>query len=229
MRLLWLWRLTRPDLQFIVTRLATRVTQWSKFEDRQIHRCVAYLNSNQDILLKGSVSHYGDMKLNVFTDADFAGDVHSAKSTSGLWIEVSTNDSYTCPLYWQSKRQGSVARSTTEAELIAMANGLFGEVYNLQEFIQQLCHTELEVTFRQDNNAVLQVLQNGYSAKLRHCGRVHRVNVSSVTEALQDPLFSAEYCTTDSQKANGHTKAVSPTEWSLTLGEYGLKWGLHSL
>ena len=134
----------------------------------------------------------------------------SAKSTSGLWIEVSTNDSYTFPLYWQSKRQGSIARLTTEAELIAMANGLFGEVYNLQEFIQQLCHTELEVTFRQDNNAVLQVLQNGYSAKLRHCGRVHRVNVSSDRSTTGSFVQCGILCTTDSfdsQKANGPHKS----------------------
>jgi hypothetical protein len=34
MHLLWLLRLTRPDLSFIVTRLASRVTTWTKFENR---------------------------------------------------------------------------------------------------------------------------------------------------------------------------------------------------
>lgn len=180
MRLLWLSRLTRPDLAFIVTRLASRVTTWSKFEDRQLHRCVAYLNTSKDVILKGCVSHQNDIRLDVYTDADFAGCVHSVKSTSGLWIEISSTEC-AFPLYWQSKRQSSIARSTTEAELIAMANGLYGEVYNLQSFIQQLIGGVVEVKFFRDNSAVLQVLEAGYSARLRHCGRVHKVKVASVS------------------------------------------------
>jgi hypothetical protein len=80
------------------------------------------------------VGHEGGVKLNVYIDADFAGCVYSAKSTSGLWLEVSTNG-HSFPLYWQSKRQSSVARSTTESEFIAMTNGMFGEIYNMQAFL----------------------------------------------------------------------------------------------
>ena len=36
MRGLWLSRLARPDLSFAITRLASRVTKWTKFEDRQL-------------------------------------------------------------------------------------------------------------------------------------------------------------------------------------------------
>ena len=225
MRLLWLSRLTRPDLSFIVTRLASRVTSWTKFEDRQLHRCVSYLNASKEFVLKGSVAHHGDIRLDVYTDADFAGCINSVKSTSGLWIEISGGE-HTFPLYWQSKRQSSVARSTTEAELIAMANGLFGEVYNLQSFLQQLIGKELEVKFFQDNNAVLQVLEAGYSAKLRHCGRVHKVNVASISEALEDESLTAEHCTTREQKANGFTKIVPPIEWPLTLQQINLDYKL---
>lgn len=34
MRLLWLARLSRPDLAFIVGRLASNVSQWSQWDDR---------------------------------------------------------------------------------------------------------------------------------------------------------------------------------------------------
>ena len=105
-------------------------------------------------------------------------------------------------MHWQSKRQSSVARSTTEAELIAMANGLYGEVYNLQSFVQQLVGSQIEVKFFQDNSAVLQVLEAGYSARLRHCGRVHKVNIAAVSEALQDESVNAQHYTTLQQKAN---------------------------
>lgn len=226
MRLLWLSRLTRPDLSFIVARLASRVTTWTRFEDRQLHRCVAYLNTSKEVILKGTVAHEGDIKLHVYTDADFAGCIHSVKSTSGLWVEISSGSDCAFPVYWQSKRQSSVARSTTEAELIAMANGLYGEVYNLQSFVQQLIGDVVEVKFFQDNSAVLQVLKAGYSAKLRHCGRVHKVNVASISESLEEDSISADHCTTLQQKANGFTKIVPPVEWPLTLCQLSLDYKL---
>ena len=38
MRLLWLSRLSRPDIFFIVRRLAANVSRWSRWVDRQLHR-----------------------------------------------------------------------------------------------------------------------------------------------------------------------------------------------
>ena len=174
MRLLWLSRLTRPDLSFIVTRLASRVTAWTKFEDRQLHRCVSYLNTSVEVVLTGSVSHE--------------------------------------------------ARSTTESELIAMANGMFGEVYNMQAFLESLVNKTVNVEFHQDNSAVLQVLKAGYSAKLRHTGRVHKVNVASIAEALEDKSISASHCVTLDQKANGFTKIIPPNEWPMTLNQLSLNY-----
>ena len=176
-----------------------------------------------EVVLTGSVSHEGEIKLNVYTGADFAGCVHSAKSTSGLWMEVSTGD-HSFPLYWQSKRQSSVARSTTESELIAMANGMFGEVYNMQAFLESLVNKTVNVEFHQDNSAVLQVLKAGYSAKLRHTGRVHKVNVASIAEALEDKSISASHCVTLDQKANGFTKIIPPNEWPMTLNQLSLNY-----
>ena len=100
-----------------------------------------------------------------------------------------------------------------------------GEVYNLQSFLQQLIGKELEVKFFQDN-VVLQVLEAGYSAKLRHCGRVRKANVASISEALEDENLTAEHCTTREQKANGFTKIVPPIEWPLTLQQINLDYKL---
>jgi len=58
-------------------------------------------------------------KLEVFTDADWAGSVEDRKSTSGyctlLWGNLVT---------WRSKKQAVVARSSAEAEYRAMAHGI---------------------------------------------------------------------------------------------------------
>ena len=94
------------------------------------------------------------------------------------------------PVLCSSKKQSSTARSTTEAELIACASALFGEVLNLHTMIESL----VGIHVQQDNPAAITVMITGYSAKLRHCGRVHRVNVASTHEQLEQGIFTLRYC-----------------------------------
>ena len=119
-------------------------------------------------------------------------------------------------------RQGSVARSTTEAEIISMATGMFGKVLNLEPFLEYLIQKSIEVRFHQDNDAVLKILKNKYSAILRHLNRVHRANVASICEILDDAVISAIYCPSAEQRANGFTKIIPPQEWVLTLKQMQL-------
>ena len=108
--------------------------------------------------------------MEVYTDADFA-----AKSTSGIMIARRSGDAQ-YPLHWCSRKQSSAARSTPEAELIAMATAMFTEVMNVQSMLERLLERPVRVNCRQDNQAMVQILESGYSAKLRHAPRVHRVN-----------------------------------------------------
>ena len=63
---------------------------------------------------------------------------------------------------------------------------------------------------------MLAILKSGYSARLRHMNRVHRVNVASVRERLAQPIVSAVYCRTNCQRANGSTKVIPPA-WPAVL------------
>ena len=132
--------------------------------------------------LRPIVEHDLAPTLLVFTDSDFASCPYTSKrfskSTSGVVYVLQTGSSY-FPLLWSSKKQNSTARSTTEAELIACASALFGEAFNLHTMIESLTEVRVPVSFQQDNQAAITVIQSGYSAKLRHAGRVHRVNVTS--------------------------------------------------
>ena len=51
MKCLWLSRLARPDISFAVQRLASRITRWTKWEDRQMLRLVSYLNSTSKYVM----------------------------------------------------------------------------------------------------------------------------------------------------------------------------------
>ncbi|CAE6924534.1 unnamed protein product [Symbiodinium sp. CCMP2592] len=148
------------------------------------------------IMLRRAVSQTDlSCDIEVFTDADFASCPYSAKSTSGIIIMLRTGESY-FPVHWLSRKQSSTARSTTEAEMIALATPMFSETENLQTFLEVLLDAAVSVSYQQDNETVLAVLKAGYSAKLRHMNRVHRVNVASVCERFvrqqrRDHTFTA--------------------------------------
>ena len=224
MRALWLSRLARPDISFIVGRLTTMVTRWSRFEDRQLHRCICYLHHSRDKVLVGHLDHEHEheMSIEVYTDSDFAACPHTAKSTSGILIALKTGQSM-YPLHWCSRKQSSVARSTPEAELIAMSTAMFTEVFNVQTMLEHLMQRQVPVNYRQDIQAVVQILGTGYSAKLRHAPRVHRVNVSSVHEVLtSEHAHAVWYTQTTEQIANGLTKVITPAEWPAMLKQLSI-------
>eukprot|EP00972_Heterocapsa_arctica_P003067 454790-Heterocapsa_arctica.AAC.1 len=67
-----------------------------------------YVEHNADVSLHGSLraSDVIDCKIVMSPDADLAGVMETAKSTSGLWLEVRSADGERCwPLAWRSKRQ----------------------------------------------------------------------------------------------------------------------------
>ena len=216
MKALWLSRLCRADIAFAVGRLATRVTKWTAWEDRQILRLVSYIHHTRGVCMHSTVSGEGPAEIHVFTDSDLASCPHTAKSTSGIVVQLVTGAGH-FPVMWQSKKQTSVARSTPEAECIAMASALFGDVINLQTFLQGALRSPVPVKFYQDNQTVLKILETGYSAKLRHLPRVHKVNIASMSEIFEDPEYSAEYIRSNEQVANGLTKIIAPIEWGSML------------
>ena len=73
--------------------------------------------------LKGTITHglyfskHSPMSLTSFSDADWAGDKSDRRSTSRFLIYLGNN-----LISWNSKKQPTVARSSTEAEYKAIAN-----------------------------------------------------------------------------------------------------------
>lgn len=193
MRCLWTQKLAWPDISFAVQRLASRVTR------------------SEEFVMKAAVEPDQVPELLVYTDSDFASCPFTAKSTSGMVYILRTGSSC-LPLLWSS-----LARSTTEAELIACASALFGEALNFHTMIDSLAKTIIPSKFQHDNPAARTVIRAGYSSKLRHAGRVHRVNVTSINEQLAEGVFDLEYCGTTSRLANGFTKVISATERQHTL------------
>ena len=127
MKALWLARLARPDIVKPINDLATKVQSWSRAEDKKVGRLIQYINATLDLRLVGSCGDPADdLHLKLFVDADFAGEREDAKSTSSGYLVLCGPHTW-YPLAWVSKRQTSISRSTTEAEIISLAHSLYTE------------------------------------------------------------------------------------------------------
>ena len=233
MKLLWLARLARPDLIKPISDLATKVQAWTRNHDKMLYRLVCYVNDISHYMGGGHIHDSPDkLSMKLFVDADFAGDRDDAKSTSGSFLAIVGPNSF-FPVQWASRKQTSVSRSTTESEVVSLAAGMFGEALPALNLFDLILGRDCPLDICEDNQATIRVIKNGYSNKLRHINRTHKVNVASLSEVIEESGYSLSYIDTKEQAADIFTKALPAQHWESALSMLGMitngdqleKWG----
>ncbi|KAH0818317.1 hypothetical protein GEV33_004473 [Tenebrio molitor] len=122
-------------------------------EDKAAKRIVKYL--------KGTINHglYFPVKqgghVYAFSDADYAGDVISRKSTTGVVVKLGT-----AIIAWKSTRQKIVTLSTTEAEYVAACQTV-KELIWLKLLLSELANFEdFKATLHVDNESAINLIKN---------------------------------------------------------------------
>lgn len=127
MKALWLARLARPDLSKPLNDLTTHIHTWSRADDKIILRAFGYISTSKHYKLESVTGDEPQFSfLRLYTDADYVGDDDTTKSmASGILVLVGPRTWF--PLAWICKRQKATSKSTTEADMAAMALGIFNE------------------------------------------------------------------------------------------------------
>ena len=113
-------------------------------------------------------------------------------------------------------------RSTTESEVVSLAAGLYGDALPMLNMWDVLLGRDCELEVFEDNNATITVVRKGYSSKLRHINRTHKVNLSSLSEMFAKPGITLQYVATKEQAADIFTKGLSPGLWDSALKMLGI-------
>ena len=109
-----LTRMTRPEIQFAVFYHARYQNEPGRKHWISAKRMLRYLLGTKDIALEPN----RDAPLvEIYSDSDYMGDPDEAKSTTGIVIKV-----YGIPVLVKSRLQTLNAKSTTQAEIIAMCD-----------------------------------------------------------------------------------------------------------
>ena len=107
--------LTRPDIQFVVNRACQKMHLPQPEDWQRVKHLLRYLKGTITEGLK--VSRTSTLHISLYSDADWAGSLDDRRSTSGFLIYLGVN-----LISWSSKKQQTVARSSTESEYKAVAN-----------------------------------------------------------------------------------------------------------
>ena len=186
MKISWCARLARPDLSKAIADLTRRLTVWSRADDMRLHRLMSYLYGSKDFCLQGKIADPKEsLVLCCYMHADHCSAQEDTKSSSGMFLCLEGPNSF-WPLSWASRKQTATARSTTEAEMISLGSGLFAEAIPMQEFLEQVYDRSVELRCYQDNAAVIQIVEAGYSRKLKHMNKTFRINLGPIYECFKE-------------------------------------------
>lgn len=151
--LLFLARVSRPDIEYAVNRASQFLTNFSEEHWQAVKRIFRYLCGTKNFgITYGSSGSEGN--LTGFTDADYAGCLDTRRSTSGFVFMFHGG-----PVTWSSQRQGVVSLSTTEAEYIALAHGVKESIW-LKNMFCQLGVTINCVSIFVDNQSAIKLANN---------------------------------------------------------------------
>ena len=107
--------LTRPDISYAVNKLSQFMHQPTNDHWELVKRVLRYLCGSLD---EGILIHRGSpVSLHAYSDADWAGNKDDYSSTSAFVVYLGKN-----PISWSSKKQNTIARSSTEAEYRTVAS-----------------------------------------------------------------------------------------------------------
>ena len=85
MQVLYAARYAKFDVLCAVARLAQKISKWTTECDVALHRLMCYIHSTLKHRLVGHVGNrLEDVRVNVYADADFAGDPSTKRSTTGV-------------------------------------------------------------------------------------------------------------------------------------------------
>ncbi|XP_020414805.1 uncharacterized protein LOC109947875 [Prunus persica] len=104
----------RPDLSYAVNTVCQCMTAPTEIHFNLVKRILRYIQGTMNY---GIHFIHGPWKLQAYSDVNWAGDLNARRSTTGFVVLLGHN-----PISWQSKKQGSASRNSTEAEYRALAS-----------------------------------------------------------------------------------------------------------
>jgi hypothetical protein len=187
---------TRPDIAYAVGALARFMAKPTTVHWQAAKGVLRYLSGTTDY---GITFGPGELELLGYCDADFAGDTDTRRSTTGFVFLLGGGS-----ISWSSKRQATVAVSTTEAEYMGAAAAV-KEALWLRNLLSDFGLDITPVKIYGDNQSTLKLLRNPISTlRSKHIDVIYHFARERVMKG--DITFA--YVNTSKMLADMLTKAI---------------------
>ena len=192
---------TRPDIAHAVNLLARRSASPGPEDVHRLIRLCRYVSGTRSLGLKYQKN--SNLKLLAFSDSDWAGDAADSKSTTGILIKLGQ---FGGALMWSSKKQSTVALSSTEAEYTAACE-CGREVQHFRRFLANLgIPQQFPTTLFIDNQTTIRmIVDEGNEARRKHI----RVKYHYIKQLYEEGAIFPQWVKTQDQQADILTKSLT--------------------
>ncbi|XP_020684519.1 uncharacterized protein LOC110101095 [Dendrobium catenatum] len=190
--------LTRPDITYAVNRACQHMHQLTVSNFEFLKRILRYIAGSKQI---GIPIGAESLILSSYTDFDWAGDSQDRKSTTGYCNFLGST-----PISWCAKKQTTVARSSTEAEYIAIALTTT-EIIWLRRLLEELdCIQAQPTPLYYDNTSAIALANNPvYHARTKHI----EIDCHFIRECIKNQFIQVHHIASKDQIADLFTKPLS--------------------
>ena len=205
---------TRPDIAFAVSVVSRYASNPSERHKTAVKRIFRYLRGTTNLRLtfKGDLVY-----LTGYTDADWAGDRDTRRSTSGYVFNIGSG-----AISWSSNRQSTVALSTCEAEYIGQTQAAKEAIW-LKTLLDQLNPEDsspVATIIYGDNQGAIALAKNPqFHARTKHIDIQHHF----IRQKVDEGKIELQYVPTAKQVADGLTKALCKDKFILFRRALGLE------
>jgi hypothetical protein len=195
---------TRPDLAAAVGSVSQFMANPGKQHWQAVKRILRYLKGTADMeICLGSAR--SKWELVGYSDADWGSNLDDRRSVTGFVFLLNG------PISWQSKKQPTVALSSTEAEYMALSQAT-KEAMWLRSLLGELGYAQGHPTrLLGDNQGSLALSSNPVQhSRSKHIDIRHHF----IREAIEDEKIMLEYCNTRDMIADILTKPLTRQQFS---------------
>lgn len=193
--LLFLASVSRPDIAFAVNIVSRYINNPNQSHVNAVKRIIRYLIKTKNVCIK----YTGFTELIGFSDADYGSDLDSRRSNTGYVFMMNNG-----PVTWCSRKQNTVALSTTESEYMAAAEAA-KELLWLQQLLVDIGEAQQSISLCIDNQSAIKLIHNPvFHRRSKHID----IRYNFIREKVESKSISIVYVSSANQLADFLTKAL---------------------
>ena len=182
---LWACLCTRPDLQFAISKLSSKVAYPTESDMKLPKKCLRYIRGTSEYRLVFRKNTGVNVRLLGYSDASRGNEERRTSQNKHIFLWKGT------PISWSSRRQKSVSISTHQAEVYGISETVRAAIWLrrlLKDFVPQVGSLPI---FADNQTAISSTQNSGTHSASKHIDLRMKFNEEKVTKKVVKLFYVA--------------------------------------